>query len=615
MKKLLLISAVLIFGTSSFAQLQQRSVTSKRLQDISVPLPSTTDGYIAPQQSVNGTVNSKSAMAIDVIGGTRYDAQTNGSLAQRIIVNADGTISAVWTRGMLDAASYSDRGTGYNYFDGTAWQAEPTARIETLRTGWPSIAKWNGNGEILVAHQAATTPLVISTRPVAGTGAWTQSLLNPPAGAPGLIWASIMTNGSNHQNVHLLTLTGPSGNGGAAYQGLDGALLYFRSLDGGTTWDINGVIIPPMTSVNYLAFGADSYAWAAPKGDTIAFVVGDNWTDTFVMKSVDNGTTWTKIPILNNSNKLVPNLTYTPIFACSDGSNAVAIDNNGKIHVVFGRMRASDDGSQGKVYYPYTDGVVYWNEDMPMLDDSLNLDTLDAHGQLLGYVVANTAGDSIMTIPYYGAGMTSYSNITIDENNNIFVVWSGVTVGNPSPEGFNYRHLWTRGSTDGGQSWSNFLDLNEGLFFIYREFVFPFMSKTTFNDKIQMIYQSADVPGSAIQQTTNPVHDNTIEFRDVLKSDIVSTNDHKQNPNKISLNNYPNPFKGITTITMELPQGGNVKIDVTNVSGQVVASIDKGKMNAGIHQVAFDASALAGGVYFYSVKVNGVSYTNRMIVF
>ena len=53
-----------------------------------------------------------------------------------------------------------------------------------------------------------------------------------------------------------------------------------------------------------------------------------------------------------------------------------------------GRQRASNDGS-GRVYYPFTDGLIYWNSTMPLLNDSLDLDTLDAHGQLLGYVVTN----------------------------------------------------------------------------------------------------------------------------------------------------------------------------------------------------------------------------------
>ncbi len=619
MKKLLLISAVLILGTSAFAQ-NQRSVISKRQQDISVPRSSHVDGYIAPQQTYNGTVNSKSVME-DVIGATRYDAQSNGSMAQRLYLSSDGKINAVWTRGLLDGSSpaYSDRGTGYNYFDGSAWGAQPTARIESVRTGWPSVAQWNGNGEIVVAHQAATTPLVISTRPVAGTGAWTQSLLNAPAGAPGLIWGSIMTSGPNHQYVHLLALTGPAGNGGAIYNGLDGAILYFRSLDGGNTWDINGIQIPPLTSANYIAFGADSYSWAAPKGDTLAFVVGDNWTDTFVMESFDNGTTWTKIPVLSNANKMIPGSTFVAPFYASDGSNAVAIDKNGKIHVVFGRMRASDDGS-GKVYYPYTDGLVYWNSDMPMVKDSLNLDTLDADGQLMGYVVANQAGDSIIAIPWYGSSMTSYPNISVDQDNNIFVIWSGVTVGNPSPDNMNYRHLWSRGTMNGGTTWGDFVDLNEGLFYIYREFCYPSMAKATTTDFIHMIYQTADIPGSAIQTATTsapvPVHDNNFEYRAELKSHIipVGINEHNQDAGKISLSNYPNPVKGITTITMDIPQAGTVKIEVTTVSGQVVASINKGTLNAGKHQVSFDAGALSAGVYFYSVKLNGMSYTSRMIV-
>lgn len=616
MKKLLLFSMVLCICMASFGQ-AQRSAVSKRLQDISVPRSPHQD--VNPVKSINGTVSSKSTLEEIIIGATRYDAQTNGSTGSRLYLTDDGKEGAVWTRGMLET-SYTDRGTGYNFTaDGSSWLPAPTARIETVRAGWPQIAQWNGNGEIIISHQSGTLPLILNKRSVAGTGAWTQSFINPPSGASGLLWPSIMTSGANHEFLHMLVETAPTTNGGAVYQGLDGALLYYRSSDGGTTWDINGVVIPPMTSSNYFGFSGDGYVWANPKGDTIAFMVGDNWTDTFVMESFDNGTTWTKIPILSNANSLATASTIVEPFYCNDGSNAVAIDKDGKIHAAFGRMRASNTDGTGKVYYPYTDGIVYWNQDMPMIQDSLYLDTLDAHGQLVGYVVDPGTGDSIHAIPYYGSGMSSFINLTVDPENRLILVSSNVTVGNTSPDDMNYRHLWARGYDISTGLWQDMRDLNEGLIYVYREFVYPFMAKNSTYEKVYMIYQTADVPGSAIQTTSAPfvvpVHDNNIEHRDVLKEDIliIGVNEHK-NGKEISLKNFPNPCHGSTTIAMELPKASKVTFTVTDITGHIITNVDKGMLHSGVNTFDFNAESLSAGVYFYSVNINGIAYTNRMIV-
>ncbi|MBM3436122.1 MAG: hypothetical protein FJY07_07930 [Bacteroidetes bacterium] len=70
----------------------------------------------------------------DSLGSSYYDIQTYGSCQNRIYRFADGTIGAIWTRGIQPQA-YPERGTGYNNFDGVNWQPAPEERIESKRTG------------------------------------------------------------------------------------------------------------------------------------------------------------------------------------------------------------------------------------------------------------------------------------------------------------------------------------------------------------------------------------------------------------------------------------------------------------------------------------------------
>ncbi len=617
MKRILLLTLVMFFGVTVFAQLN-RAYVSKSLENKTVPAPYQIDNFYGPLQYGNPMTTAKASPSATTIGGTRYDAQTNGTMHKRLVAVYDEAAgkfknSAVWTRAITDPG-YADRGTGYNYYDGNAWGPAPTTRIETLRTGWPS-QDILGDGEVVVAHQSGTTPLIMNKRAVRGTGAWTQTTITPPSGAAGLLWPSLITSGPNNNYIHMLALTSPTGNSGTVYQGLDGALLYYRSLDGGVTWDKPGVIIDPLTSSNYFGFGADAYAWGVPDGDTIYFAVGDNWTDTFIMKSYDNGETWTKVDVLTNAHKADNTTTFADPFYCCDGSLSVQKDPFGIYHLAFGRMAALNDGT-GRFYRPYTDGLIYWNSTMPMLRDSLNLDTLYNNGQLLGYVYANAAGDSILAIPYYGEGMTSYPQLSIDECGYIYAIWSAITVGNPY-NGLNYRHIWEKHSSDHGVTWSDSNDFNKGLAYIYKEYVYPSQAKLKIDNKIRFMYQSGDVPGSSIKDATNvAVHDCTIEEREeviALDCNIGIDDKSKAKVNEV-YQNVPNPFNGKTKIDFRVVKTGPASLEVYNLMGQQIQNINKGIVGAGVYQFVVDGSQFPSGVYYYTVRIGNESFTNKMIV-
>ena len=186
--------------------------------------------------------NHKSAMLTPeeaVMGTTWYDLQSNTSMQNRIHYYDDGTIGGVFTFG-LSAPSYTERGTGYNYFDGTSWGPLPTERLEGDRTGWPAYAPWGENGEISLAHFSEGTydGLVYSMRPEKGTGDWTFLEVFGPTGWEGMLWPRMATGGVDNTVIHQIPITRPVGNGGTIYEGIDGAILYSRSSDGGATWDI-----------------------------------------------------------------------------------------------------------------------------------------------------------------------------------------------------------------------------------------------------------------------------------------------------------------------------------------------------------------------------------------
>ena len=66
--------------------------------------------------------------------------------------------------------------------------------------------------------------------------------------------------------------------------------------------------------------------------------------------------------------------------------------------------------------------------------------------------------------------------------------------------------------------------------------------------------------------------------------------------------NYPNPFNPETTIRFQIPQSGNVSLNVYDVLGRKIATlVDEYKL-AGKYEVIFNGKELASGVYFYRLQ-------------
>jgi FG-GAP-like repeat/Secretion system C-terminal sorting domain len=68
---------------------------------------------------------------------------------------------------------------------------------------------------------------------------------------------------------------------------------------------------------------------------------------------------------------------------------------------------------------------------------------------------------------------------------------------------------------------------------------------------------------------------------------------------------YPNPFNPMTTISVTLPESSELTVFVFNVNGLQVAELANGQFRAGQHQITFNASDLASGLYFVRATVPG----------
>jgi hypothetical protein len=78
--------------------------------------------------------------------------------------------------------------------------------------------------------------------------------------------------------------------------------------------------------------------------------------------------------------------------------------------------------------------------------------------------------------------------------------------------------------------------------------------------------------------------------------------------------NYPNPFNPSTTIRYALPYRSHVALTVFNTLGQKVAELINADIDAGYHEIHFNASNLASGVYFYRIQAGSFVETKRVLL-
>lgn len=120
---------------------------------------------------------------------------------------------------------------------------------------------------------------------------------------------------------------------------------------------------------------------------------------------------------------------------------------------------------------------------------------------------------------------------------------------------------------------------------------------------------------SYTDNTIDPKNVNTYSYR------IKAYNNYASSPyTEISLNptsvehkneipqaydlgqNYPNPFNPSTIISFSLPKESMVKLIIYNELGETVSELLNSTKAAGSHEVSFNATGLASGLYFYCLE-------------
>jgi len=77
---------------------------------------------------------------------------------------------------------------------------------------------------------------------------------------------------------------------------------------------------------------------------------------------------------------------------------------------------------------------------------------------------------------------------------------------------------------------------------------------------------------------------------------------------------YPNPFNLNVTLGFDLPMSAKVSLEIFDVTGRSAAKVVEGYYMAGVHEVIFDASTLASGLYIYWLRADQYTSAGKIIL-
>jgi hypothetical protein len=80
------------------------------------------------------------------------------------------------------------------------------------------------------------------------------------------------------------------------------------------------------------------------------------------------------------------------------------------------------------------------------------------------------------------------------------------------------------------------------------------------------------------------------------------------------IQNYPNPFNPTTVVSYQLPVASTVKLWVYDLLGREVAVLVNERREPGVHEVKFDGSNLASGVYLCRLQAGSYVQTRKLLL-
>jgi len=424
---------------------------------------------------------------------------------------------------------------------------------------------------------------------------------------------------SSGTTAHLYSVSFANENYGVAV-GVNGILL--RTNNGGTTWEVQ--TSGTTNNLNSVSIIDENYG----------FAVGSNG---IILKTTDGGISWmiqsSGLTNLLNSVSCVDrnNCTVVGYFGIilrtTDGGDLWTVQDAGSNYL----LRCVDccDSSYciavgiGNIVLKTTNAGSNWFLKSPGLtenlygvyiSDTLHINAVGSYGMILG---SEDGGDSWMVQPgwternLYGVSFVNVDTGIVVGNNG--VIRMTYTAGIPVELNY-FTALVKDGTVE--LEWETASELNNHLFEIQRrdletEYItigyVEGSGTSTEIKKYKFIDRNAE-KGETFYRLKQIDFTGTFEYSDELKVNATGPLIN------YLLQNYPNPFNPSTKISYTIKEKGIVSLKVFDMLGNQVAILVSGEYEAGNYTLAYEPSALASGIYFYTLKAGDFVSTRKMIL-
>ncbi len=660
-------------GSASAQQLSARRATSIETQravrravqgemsgQASSSAPTSSATFFGHNAELPASITLPGATPLNI--GGKYDRQTNARALHNVQVDPENpmnihavVMTASGTPADTIAYGFPSRRVYYTFSSngGTTWTT-PKA-VGNVRLGYPDMILWKRGGKnvpIISAHRAdpaVSTNLISAVfveKGAPGDGNFAEidcSHKDFNGDQKDLLWPTIAVTGTEAGSKLYVVSDYSTPTCQTATPDFFELGTITLNADGTGTFD--GWKGQPS---NYVVGGVASNdpAGFSSNGNHIVRVsengkIGIVWVNPdagipdhslYYTSSTDGGATWDSIKAV-----------FPPAFDQNNnrglGANA-GLDFFYKNNVPYFTWLADEQimgrSDSNGYYFPYTSQVFFWTPGRPLNiinysfapGYTLNFSSpLGEHDTAL-YLYQTpyiTDAPQDQSLKFPDPGLIAYPTFARSSDPNVYSIYyytvqendtAVVTDENGNSETHWYGSIYYQKTVDDGMTWSEptkFLGNTSG---DANRVDYHYAETSSWNEytggiaKNHIIFQ-ADLLAGTFVSTTSPSYDSNYWYHTVATFASVQP----AQPSTFRLaQNYPNPFNPSTTISFDLKQNSKVVLSVTDMLGRTVATLVNATQSAGHHDVKFDASNLPSGVYQYTLKTNGESFTQRMVL-
>lgn len=538
---------------------------------------------------------------------TGYDYQSNASTQEVWLdLNNPEYLHAVFTNSQVDDNAWADRTSLYfgSTDAGMTWFELGGVPVNTGASGRSGYCCLVGNSQgaaVIADHNNADQALTVSTIFI-DNSFFEYNFTNhvPPVYNPqnqgALIWPRLAIS-PNNDIVYASSING-------------GDSMYTNTLSSAGVFGDLQVLNGDQAETHSLAF-SESGAKAG-----IAYLGGlGQDMSAFYRESNDNGATWS-----DPDTVWLADLVTNPdsLIGCLRGVYLTFLGEDP--YVVFETGVNSYDPTGNGFYPQFPSEIRLWSpalnggEPMVLADDT-NVPFYE-NGFPPNFGVSDV--QFALSRPVIGRSDEPYNWLFVAFNATNGQYWPEATSNLDSTAYYMGMFMM---STDAGETWTDperFTGDND--FFDWRGISIVPVSPVTNNgtNDVITVHLTAvgdSIPGSTVNGYGIMPELVSAQYYHFSASWIIESNKDDIIANSFSLEqNYPNPFNPSTTINYTLAESSPVTIKVYDVLGSEVATLVNTTQEAGKHNITFDASKLASGLYIYTLNAGSFTSSKKMML-